>query len=144
MLYNSILLALWIVLMGDISTHSMIVGLTVVGIIRLVLYKMNTRLSFPFNYKIILYIPWLLKEIIMSTISVVKIIWNPFIHIRPGFDNIRTKLKSGKAKVLYANSVTLTPGTCTISLGEDGLLVHSLVKQDKWSKEMENKIESLL
>ncbi|MEA3494115.1 MAG: Na+/H+ antiporter subunit E [Candidatus Margulisiibacteriota bacterium] len=51
--------------------------------------------------------------------------------INPGVVKIRTRLKSKFARVLLANSITLTPGTVTIDLQEDCLYVHWLaVKTD--------------
>ena len=75
-----------------------------------------------------------------SAIAVVKVVWNPSLPIRPGFDNIKTNLKTDASRVLYANSITLTPGTYTVDLEDDGLLVHSLVRQSKWPQEMEKRV----
>lgn len=140
MVYNITFFIIWLLLSQDISMHSMIVGAIIVFLVRIVANKMNIALSSIFNWKIILYIPWLLKEIWLSAISVVKIIWNPKMKIDPAFELINTIQKTNAGMVLYANSITLTPGTYTVDLGESTLLVHSLVKQNIWPVEMDKRI----
>ena len=135
---NIILLFTWLLLVQDISTHSLIVGAIIVLVVRIGAYYMN--IMPPFNSGIILYIPWLLKEIWLSAISVVKIIWSSKMPVNPGFEYITTIQQTEGGMVLYANSITLTPGTYTVDLGQDKLLVHSLVKQDIWSLEMDKRV----
>ena len=140
MLYNLSLFAIWILLIGDTTTPHIIIGAALVVAIRIAMHYMDIRISRPFNTRIILYIPWLIKEIWCSAIAVVKIIWSPKIHINPAFEHISTIQQTNAGKVLYANSITLTPGTYTIDIGQDTLFVHSLVKQKQWSDQMDNKI----
>ena len=140
MLYNLSLFAIWILLIGGTTTTHLIVGAGLVLAIRFAMYYMDIRASRPFNTKILLYIPWLIKEIWCSAIAVVQIIWSPKIQINPEFECISTIQQTNAGKVLYANSITLTPGTYTIDIGQDTLLVHSLVKQKQWSSRMDDKI----
>ena len=142
MIYSAILFGLWLLLMQDTSMHSIIIGVAIVGAIGFVARYMGVVLTF--NWRIILYIPWLLKEVWISTIAVVKIIWNPKMHINQGFKNIKTLQTTEAGMVLYANSITLTPGTYTVDMGEGSILVHSLVRQDVWSSEMDGRILGVL
>jgi len=48
--------------------------------------------------------------------------------ISPGFILLKTKLKRDLTRVFYANSITLTPGTITIDLNGNRLLVHALTR----------------
>jgi len=118
----------------------MIIATIIVFIVRVITNRMNIALSSAFNWKILIYIPWLLKEIWLSAISVIKIIWNPRIEINPVFEYINTIQTTNAGMVLYANSITLTPGTYTLDLGERTILVHSLVKQNIWPVEMDKRI----
>ena len=89
------------------------------------------------------YFLWLLKEIARSSINVTKIIWSRNLKLNPKADWIHTKLKADIKKVIYANSITLTPGTVTINLEDDKLFVHSLEEdglKDLENGTMENKI----
>lgn len=90
------------------------------------------------------YIAWLLLEIIKSSYQVIKIIWSKNIIISPTYGVINTNLKNNKLKIIYANSITLTPGTFTIKLGPSHLLIHALTKDNFTSvSSIENKIKGL-
>lgn len=142
MIYNVTLFLTWLLLVQDTSMHSLIMGAIIVLVVRVGTYYLNIRA--PFNLGIILYIPWLLKEIWLSAISVVKVIWNPKMSINPVIERITTSQQTEAGRVLYANSITLTPGTYTLDIGQDFLLVHSLVKQDLWSLEMDKRIAEVV
>jgi multicomponent Na+:H+ antiporter subunit E len=81
-----------------------------------------------FNYKAILYFPWLLKEICQSTLFVIKIIWQRELKISPIFEWIDAEGLEEIGEVIYANSITLTPGTVTLDVNNNMLLVHALDK----------------
>jgi multicomponent Na+:H+ antiporter subunit E len=89
---------------------------------------------------------WLLKELIVSNIDVTKRIWLGKSSIDPQIKTLSLKQKSALAQVIYANSITLTPGTITMELNEDSLIVHSLCKEGMLSLEtetMSNKVCNL-
>lgn len=73
----------------------------------------------------ILYALWLIKEIFISAIDVSKSIWLN-TEITPDFAYITPELPSDLHKVIYANSITLTPGTITVALDNTTFLVHAL------------------
>lgn len=74
------------------------------------------------------YIPWLLKECVLSTLHVSYLSLHPRMLelIEPTMVTFKTKLTSDMAKVTLANSITLTPGTITIQVTDDVFLVHAL------------------
>ncbi|MEM9601359.1 MAG: Na+/H+ antiporter subunit E [Pseudomonadota bacterium] len=72
------------------------------------------------------YIPWLLLEIIKSNIEVAKIIWRPAMQLNPAVQDIPSTQETTLGLVTFANSVTLTPGTLTISAEPGSLKVHAL------------------
>ncbi|NKF50807.1 Na+/H+ antiporter subunit E [Shewanella sp. WXL01] len=76
------------------------------------------------------YILWLAKEVILSNINVVKRIWLGNTSIAPTLTTIDTRQRTDINKVIYANSITLTPGTVAIDLIDDQLTVHALHKAD--------------
>ncbi|MCL1065842.1 Na+/H+ antiporter subunit E [Shewanella olleyana] len=107
------------------------------GSIMLVLYltqKMEVidQESHPirFNANIVSYMLWLIKQVILSNISVVKHIWLGNKSISPVLTTIDTRQCSDINKVIYANSITLTPGTVAIDLIDDQITVHALHKAD--------------
>ncbi|MEC4725047.1 Na+/H+ antiporter subunit E [Shewanella sp. D64] len=76
------------------------------------------------------YVLWLTKEIIVSNISVVKHIWLGNSSISPTLVTIDTSQRTDLGKVIYANSITLTPGTVTVDIVGDRMTIHSLLKEN--------------
>lgn len=75
------------------------------------------------------YYLWLFVKIIQGNIDVVKRIWSPASAISPCVRSFPLPQKSDMAKVIYANSITLTPGTIAINMTDDEVLVHSLTAE---------------
>jgi len=100
---------------------------------------------FKFN-KVALYIKFiflLIKEIFIANIQVAKVVLNPKIHISPCLVKFKTNLKGNMCKTILANSITLTPGTITVSLDGDEFMVHCL--NEEYAKGLANsKFEKLL
>ncbi|WP_246028551.1 Na+/H+ antiporter subunit E [Shewanella atlantica] len=76
------------------------------------------------------YLLWLTKEIIVANISVVKYIWLGNSSISPTLVTIDASQRTDLGKVIYANSITLTPGTVTVDLVGDRMTIHALVKEN--------------
>ncbi len=82
-------------------------------------------------YRIPAYSMWLLLEVIKTNIDVVKRIWLPNRYpISPSLAIVPMTQQTRIGKTIYANSITLTPGTVTVRLEQDGhLLVHALTAE---------------
>ena len=74
------------------------------------------------------YWPWLLKEIVKSALQVTAIILNPRLPISPTMLHVRATQKTDVGRTTFANSITLTPGTISVEVGEDQILVHALTR----------------
>ena len=78
------------------------------------------------------YLPWLLKEIIVANIDVIGKILHPKLNdpdsdvISPTWIKVKAEQNSRLAESLFANSITLTPGTVSVDIGEDYIWVHAL------------------
>ena len=85
----------------------------------------------PVNPKLIGYAPWLIKEIVVANIDVIKRILSPEIEkaISPTWTVVSAKQKTRLGRVIFANSITLTPGTVSVEVGEDKILVHALSQE---------------
>ena len=70
------------------------------------------------------YLVVLLVEIIKANFDVAYRIIHPKLPIKPGIVVIKTELKQDFAKMMLANSITLTPGTFTLDIIGDRLLIH--------------------
>jgi multicomponent Na+:H+ antiporter subunit E len=72
------------------------------------------------------YIPWLLIEILKSSWAVTKTILAPSLPISPTMTVVRASQRTNAGLATYANSITLTPGTITVSVRGDEFIVHAL------------------
>ena len=76
----------------------------------------------------ITYFPWLIVEIIKSAWNVTKIIVDPALPISPTVVTVKASQKTSSGITVFANSITLTPGTITIDLEGPEVTVHALTK----------------
>ncbi len=74
------------------------------------------------------YWPWLIKEIGLANWDVAKAILGWQGPIEPTVFAVRASQASDLGRVIYANSITLTPGTVTLELAGGRLLVHALTR----------------
>ena len=74
------------------------------------------------------YWPWLLKEIVKSAWDVSLIIVNPRLPISPSMGRVKATQRTSVGVVIYANSITLTPGTISVEVAPGEILVHALTR----------------
>lgn len=74
------------------------------------------------------YIYHLIIEIIKANIDVAKIVLSREMNIQPQFFKVPLQLKKDLNKVIYANAITLTPGTLSVDMGDDYILIHALTQ----------------
>jgi len=81
--------------------------------------------------RFLMYLPWIVKEIIVSNIDVTKRVLSPTLNISPTLTTVKMSQKTDLGKVLYANSITLTPGTIALYFDEtnETLTVHALTRE---------------
>jgi len=79
--------------------------------------------AFP---RLAVYVPWLLKEIVVANLQVARIILHPRLPIDPVVLRFRPPLSGDLAQTLLGNSITLTPGTITLDIEGDEFVVHAL------------------
>jgi len=92
------------------------------------------------------YYLWLLKELVLSNIDVAQAIWRGKSSISPAMATLKCNLKTDMGRVIYANSITLTPGTVAIDIDQYSVTVHALVAKsidDLRSGEMEARVSRL-
>ncbi|MED5449093.1 MAG: Na+/H+ antiporter subunit E [Planctomycetota bacterium] len=75
------------------------------------------------------YIPWLLWQIVRSNVDVARRILSPSVPISPKLIEVPSNQKTDLGNVIYANSITLTPGTITIRIRDGVILVHALSEE---------------
>lgn len=71
---------------------------------------------------LLVYVPVFLYYMVKANVDVMYRALHPKLPIRPGIVKIKTNLKTDSAITALANSITLTPGTMTMDLTDDGFL----------------------
>ena len=77
------------------------------------------------------YVPWLLLEIAKANVHVARVIWSPQMPLRRRLFSVPTSQASELGNAIYANSITLTPGTIALDVRRDTILVHALTKDSQ-------------
>ena len=98
------------------------------------------------TWRIVLYIPWLFWAIIKANIDVAKRILSPKLPIAPRVVHVKATQKTDLCRVIFANSITLTPGTVSLDLDEEDIVVHALTKEaadDVQSGDMDRRVAAL-
>lgn len=128
---------LWIIFNGRITLEIVIAGALISFMLDIFIRKV-LRLNLTVNSLIktarilpdvLLYIIVLLAEIFRANFAIIKLVLAPQIDVEPCLVKFKTPLKTEAARVALANSITLTPGTITVSLDGDNLLVHALNRE---------------
>ena len=81
-------------------------------------------------FAFLIYIPFLLWEIIKANFEVAVIVLSPSLPIKPAIVKAKTSLKSDAGKLWLANSITLTPGTLTVDIIDDDYFIHCIKAKD--------------
>jgi len=134
------LAAFWLLNSGHYSVLVLSLGLVSIALVLIISHKMDVvdQESQPIylSTKILGYYLWLIKEIIKANITVVKHIWLGEKSISPTLKKIKISQQTDMGKVIYANSITLTPGTVAIDLVDNEITVHALLSKDIESLEV--------
>jgi multicomponent Na+:H+ antiporter subunit E len=124
-----LLIIIWLALVSSFHWQEITVGILISLILSFFLSRTYLRLGLPpLSIKriafLFIYIGVLFREIIKANIDVAYRVIHPKMPIKPGIVVIKTKLKQDIAKMILANSITLTPGTFTLDITDDTLLIH--------------------
>lgn len=75
------------------------------------------------------YIPWLFKEIVKANMAVVKAVLSPNMEISPTLVHVKMEHETDLGRTIFANSITLTPGTISVHMEDGEILVHALLEE---------------
>lgn len=126
-----VLAGLWLLLSGYYGEPVLLaMGVVSVVLVVLISHRMDVvdHESHPIHLsgRGFLYWPWLLKEIVKSSIDVSRVILSRDMPVHPSIITVRGTQRTELGLVIFANSITLTPGTVTTALEGDRLSVHAL------------------
>ena len=128
-----VVFALWLLLSGHyvplLLTFGVLSSILVVWIAaRLdVIDHESVPLQIKLSY--VGYLAWLGKEIVKANIDVAKLVLNPALPISPVMIRVPATQSTDVGKVIYANSITLTPGTVSVEVEDDEILVHAITRE---------------
>lgn len=80
------------------------------------------------TWRTVLYFPWLVSEIVKANVDVALAIVRPAMPVEPQLLDVKASQKDDLGRVIYANSITLTPGTVTIATDGSAFTVHALTR----------------
>ncbi len=111
----------WVVLSGKFDAFHLTLGVISCGIVAFasgdLLFSAQNVKRLPGEWlRFIVYVPWLLYEIFRANIHVMRLVFHPRMMdvINPQMIKFNSRLESEMARFIYANSITLTPGTITV------------------------------
>ena len=88
--------------------------------------------GFPLHLtpRILRYLPWLVLEVIKSNLELARRVLDPRLPIGPEMVELTASQKTDLGRVIFANSITLTPSTVTVEAGSDGkFIVHAISRE---------------
>lgn len=86
---------------------------------------------------------WLIREVVLANIAVARCVWIGRESINPQVIKVTAHQKTDIGIVIYANSITLTPGTVSIDLEDNIITVHALTEdsaRDLQTGEMDRRV----
>ncbi len=125
----------WIIFNGTVTAETAVFGLVISAVMYLFICRfMDYSIRKDIAYMkcipcILLYICVLVWEIIKANFAVIKLMTASRYELEPVLVRFKTNLKTKQARVVLANSITLTPGTITVTLEDDEYVVHCLDKE---------------
>ncbi len=154
-LQGLLLMLLWLVFSGHYDLLHILYGILSVGIVLWLNWKMSslplaedqpcgsTRINI---LRLLIYLVYLLWQIVKSGAYVAYIILHPGMPIQPTLVRFKSQQPNVLAKVMLGNSITLTPGTLTVQIDGQYFIVHALTEDTEESLvsgEMEAKVARL-
>ena len=129
---TTIMMIFWVILIPRYTIENILAGLLVcLGVLwfcsEMLIQENQASI---YSYKgIILFLKYIYRlviEIVKANIDVARIVLSKNMDIQPHFFKVPLHIKKDLNKVIYANAITLTPGTLSVDIDEQFLLVHAL------------------
>ena len=127
LIYFILAFIIWLLLTCSIDIQTIIAGLIASGIVAVLFHEILPKEHHVFISPVrifwfLVYVPVFFYYVILANFDVVYRVLHPQMPIKPGIVKIKTNLKTESGITALANSITLTPGTLTVDLTDDGFL----------------------
>ncbi len=132
------LFGMWLILSGYFDLFHVSLGVFSVLVVNVLNYKINRIQFYTYDIpewerirygKFVLYLLWLLWQIVVASLQVAYVVLHPRLPINPAIVKFKVNLPNEGAKVILGNSITLTPGTVTVEIDNDQFTVHALLDE---------------
>ena len=123
------LILFWFILSEQTSLFFISTAIFSIIITQLIDRKLFSTTSILFRWQWLAFCLQLIKEMLLSTFNVMKLIWLKPHAISPCRGWIDISSKTPLNQVIYANCITLTPGTMTMDIKDNKVLVHALTAE---------------
>ena len=145
-----LLIGFWLVNSGYYTGLLLALGLGSITLVLLICHRMNIidHESWPLQLlpNIFPFYGWLIKEIVLGCIEVLKLIVQGPKLISPEVFSLKLDFNDEISKGIFANSITLVPGTLTLEIKNDTIVVHALTRKladDLRSGELASRVKRL-
>ena len=127
------LAAVWLLLSGIFTPFLLVLGAFSCVLVVLIAVRMDVvdRETVPIHLggRIMLYWIWLIWQIVLANIDVAKRVLSPSLPISPRLIKVSAMQEGPIGQVIFANSITLTPGTVSVDVDKGEITVHALTEQ---------------
>lgn len=128
------LFVFWLALSGHYTPLLLSFGVLSTALVVFISVRMGVvdgdGVPLPVAVRTVLYLPWLLKEVFVANVVVAKLVLDPKLPISPRMVVFRGSQDTDLGRALYANSITLTPGTITTGVRGQEFEIHALSAAD--------------
>lgn len=126
-----LLVAFWLTLSGYFKPLLLVFGAISIGVTLVLVARMRIldRETVPYSTlpQTLSYFTWLFAEIVRANIAVVRAVMRPDLVVTPTLVEVPMDRVTDLGRTMFANSITLTPGTVSVALDERRILVHALL-----------------
>ena len=140
----------WLLWSGFFKPLLLILGACSVALVLLVAHRMHLFdtevFALRFTSRLFRFWAWLGREIVRSSLEVTRAVLNPKLPISPTMAEFDSRCELPVDRAILGNSITLTPGTLTLSIDGQRFLVHALSEQgarDILAGEMDRRVSEL-
>jgi len=142
-----VLFTVYILLAGFVVQELVLGALISVILTIIIAHYVNYQIDWKLPYRIVLflvlYLPVFVWQLVLANIDVAGRVLRPIIPLNPGFVKVDTDLKGDFAKLMLANSITLTPGTLSVDIKDQSIYVHTVDVKGKTAEENREIISGL-
>lgn len=147
---GALLIAAWLLWSGFFKPLLLMLGALSVALVLLVAHRMHLFdtdvFALRFTSRLFRFWGWLGREIVRSSLEVTRAVLNPKLPITPTVAEFESRCDHSVDLAILGNSITLTPGTLTLSIDGQRFTVHALSEQgarDILDGEMDQRVSRL-